>query len=156
MSDVVVSSGRGRRRVVTAFPLPSSARTRLRDLLGDDLEVVDIREADGTEAVVIVPSVSRQLIEKLGAAFPAAQVVVMELEDIEHGVHLGGPVSRAFEAGADGYYVAGSIEEFAALVGRMAEARVPAVSTDQPAELSAAEKQLETIVEAILVRRQRT
>lgn len=156
MGDVVVSSGRGKRRVVAAFPLPPSARDKLRDLLGDELEIVDIREADGTEALVLVPSVSRQLIGKLGAAFPAGRVVVMELEDAEHGIRLGGPVSRAFEAGADGYFVADSIDELAVVVRRLGESRATGIPSERPPALMAAEQELDKIVDMILHHRQRT
>jgi hypothetical protein len=140
--------------VVVAFPLPVAARTRLTELVGDEVEVVDVRDADGSEGIVIVPSVSRQLIAKLGAAFPAARIVVIELEDVEHGVRLGGPVSRALKAGADSYYVAGSVEQFATLLGRMGDNRTAAIDVDRPAELTATERHLEDAVEVILSRRQ--
>jgi hypothetical protein len=153
MSGVVVRLGAGRHRVVTAFRLPQSARTRLRELLGGgEIDLIDIRDADGTEDLVVMPSASRQLIRKLSSAFPNARVVVMELEDVEHGIRLGGPVTRAQEAGADGYYVAGSLEQFAALIARISDAPVDAISVGRPAELMATEHELEDMIDVILRR----
>lgn len=137
----------GPRRVVVAFPLSRKARARLVDRLGSGTELVDIRKADGTEEVVIVPSVSRQLVGRVRSQFPASRVLVVEVTDDEHGVDLGGPVGRALAAGADAYGVAGSLDELAALVG----ADEPAESAERElAALTAASPRLEAFLEAAL------
>lgn len=153
MSGEVVRLGGGRNRVVTAFRLKRAARERLRELLGDDIQIVDIRDADGTEATVVVHAVSPQLIERLHSAFPHARVVVIEVRDEDVGLHLGGPVTRLLDAGADGYFVANSVEELAALMTGLDEAG-PRLTASAARELSAAEKELHDIVEAMLERRQ--
>jgi hypothetical protein len=80
-------------------------------LVGGGFRIIDIREADGHER----PSASPQLLGKLPAAFPDARVLVVELTDLEHDVRLGGPVTRALDAGADTYLVARSLEQLAEL-----------------------------------------
>jgi hypothetical protein len=101
---------------VLTFPLPAPAVDRLVGAVGASVELVDVRESDGSEDVVVAPSVSRQLIGKLRRAFPHATVLLVELEDGDTGVDFGGPVTRALDAGADGYVVARSIVELAHLL----------------------------------------
>lgn len=100
------------------FPLPAPALDRLVGAVGGSVELVDVRESDGSEDLVVAPSVSRQLIGKLRRAFPQATVVLVELEDGELGVDLGGPVTRALDAGADGYLLARSVDELAHVLDR--------------------------------------
>jgi hypothetical protein len=104
----------------------------LETLVGEGCQIIDIRQADGHERLVLAPSASPQLLGKLHAAFPDARVVVVELTDLEHDVRLGGPVTRALNAGADAYLVARSLEELAALM-RNPDTDDVVVST--PAEL---------------------
>lgn len=111
-----LSGGGPSRRVVLTFPLPAPAVDRLVEIVGASVELVDVRESDGSEDLVIAPSVSHQLIAKLRRAFPHATVLLVELEDGDLGVDLGGPVRRALDAGADGYVVARSIGELAHLL----------------------------------------
>ena len=109
------------------FPLPAPAVERLVESVGGSVELVDVRDSDGSAQLVIAPSVSRQLIGKLARAFPNATVLLVELEDSDLGVDFGGPVRRALDAGADGYVVARSIGELAhALEHGLAAGRSPA------------------------------
>ena len=112
--DVVhLRAGRPRRRVVVTFALPGDAGCRLSELLGVGFDLVDIKVSEGDEDIVLFPSSSRQLTGKLRAAFPDAALLVVELEDIAHHVELGGQVLRTLDAGADGYFVARSLDELA-------------------------------------------
>lgn len=109
------------RRVVVTFPLPAGARNRLDQRLGAAFELIDIKVSDGSEDIVLVPSSSRQLTGKLRKVFPDAALLVVEVEDAEHGVELGGQVLRTLDAGADGYFVARSVDELASVVDRAGE-----------------------------------
>lgn len=113
---VVLQDRRDRRRVVVTFPLPSSAWAHLTATLGDRVDLVEVRTADGEEDAVVVLSTSRQLIAKIRTAFPRAVLIVVEVEDRDHGVDLGGQVMRSLDAGADGYYVARSLDRLAGVV----------------------------------------
>ncbi|MGI8794013.1 MAG: hypothetical protein ACR2H3_12720, partial [Acidimicrobiales bacterium] len=97
-----------RSEVVAAVPLRKKARAYLADQLGDGFHLVDIREAGDDADVVLCPPCSPQAIGRLNAAFPSARVVVMELQDLEHGIDIRGPVGRVLDAGATAYYVAPS------------------------------------------------
>lgn len=127
-----------RRRVVAAFRLSDAAVAHLESLVGGGCQIVDIRDADGRERLVLAPPASPQVLGKLRAAFPDARVVMVELTDTEHDVRLGGPVTRALDAGADAYFVAGSLEALAGLL-RSPEAGEAVASP--PAELPVASEQ---------------
>ena len=132
--DVAAMEDRRRpRRVVVTFPLQPSAWDHLAGMLGDRVELVDVRAADGQEDVVLVPSTSRQLIGKISATFPRAVVMVVEIEDSDHGVELGGQVLRSLDAGAGGYYVARSLDQLAGVVDHALAPQQ--ASTPQPTEL---------------------
>jgi hypothetical protein len=125
------------RHVVVAFSLGPEAVAVLADRLGSGFTVRDIR-TDGPPAdVVLAPPSSPQLIGHLKHQFPAAAVVIIELEDLLRGVHLGGPVSRALAAGADAYYVAPSTEALGAFLSALPQ---PAIAQQhQPVALPSAE-----------------
>jgi hypothetical protein len=140
-----------RRRVVAAFRLSRPVIAHLETLVGGGCQVIDIREADGHERLVLAPSTSPQLLGKLHAAFPEARVVVVELTDLEHDVRLGGPVTKALDAGADAYLVARSLEELAALM-RNPDTHEVVIST--PAELpTATEQRLMAQLDDLIARR---
>lgn len=124
---------RGVRRVVITFPLSPDALNHLAGTLGSDAELVDVRAADGREEVVLVPSSSRQLIGKIRLAFPLSAVLIVEVEDPSHGVELGGQVIRSLDAGADGYYVARSLDQLAGVIDHALGSGTP--SAHQPVEL---------------------
>lgn len=148
--DVVAMEDRRRPpRVVVTFPLQPSAWDHLAGRLGDQVELVDVRAADGQEDVVLVPSTSRQLIGKISATFPRAVVMVVEVEDPDHGVELGGQVMRSLDAGASGYYVARSLDQLAGVVDH---ALAPQhASTPQPAEVtSPREDELSSILDRLI------
>lgn len=130
MPGEVVRVLHDRRRVVAAFPLPDEVVARLETLIGGDCQIIDIRDADGHEHLVLTPSASPQLLGQLHVAFPDARVLLVELTDLEHEVHFGGPVTGALDAGADAYLVARSLEELAGLLRRpeAGEAVVPAAA----------------------------
>jgi DNA-binding NarL/FixJ family response regulator len=147
---VVLNSRRGPKRVVVTFPLPAKAWAQLAETLGDGVELVEIRSADGEEDAVLVPSTSRQLIAKLSNAFPQAAVIVVEVEDHDHGVRLGGQVMRTLDAGADGYYVARSMEQLAGVVEQAFATRTV---THQPAALApAVDDELDSILDRLIRR----
>lgn len=149
-----VTADRRRRRVVVGFAFPDAASDRLAALLGSDFELVDVREAAGDEEIVLVPSSSHQLTGKMRAAFPDAALLVVEVEDLERGVGLGGQVLRTLDAGADGYFVARSVDQLAAIVGEASTA-TPRDGVAAPAALLAGvTDELADIVDALIVERQ--
>lgn len=155
VGDVVhPRAGQPRRRVVVTFALPADAGCRLSELLGAGFELVDIKVSEGDEDVVLVPSSSRQLTGKLRAAFPDAALLVVEVEDIAHDIKLGGQVLRTLDAGADGYFLARSVDELAAIVDR-ASGRIGSADAPEPAALTAGvADELSDVLDALLVERQ--
>ena len=108
-----------RKVVVTALPLKRPARDRLAQLL--DARVVDVRDPVDHADLVLTPSCSPQLIERLKDRYTHARIIVVELEDWDYGVDLGGPVKRLVQSGADAYLLADSLEELATKIGRRHE-----------------------------------
>jgi hypothetical protein len=104
-----------RRIIVTALPLKRAARDRLAELLG--ARIVDIREAVDHADLVLTPSCSPQLIERLKREYSGARIIVVELDDWDFDVSLPGPVKRLVQSGADAYLLADSIEELASKIG---------------------------------------
>jgi hypothetical protein len=98
--------------VVAAFPLKAPGRAKLAEQLGE-VEILDIRDAVYGADLVLAPSCSPQCVAALRSAYPAARIVVVELEDWDFKVNLPGPVKRALNAGADAYLLADSIEQLA-------------------------------------------
>jgi hypothetical protein len=131
---VAIPKRRRPRRVVITFPLSPAAVGQLGTTLDEDVEFVDVRAADGTEEAVLVPSSSRQLIDKIRDAFPDSILLIVEVEDSSHDLELGGQVMRSLDAGADGYYVARSLDQLAGVIDHALSSDTP--STHQPVELS--------------------
>lgn len=150
---VSLSTRRPRRRVVVTFALPANAREVLSERLGTGFDLVDIRVSEGDEDIVLVASSSRQLTGKLRAAFPEAALVVVELEDLARGINLGGQVLRTLDAGADGYFVARSLDELASIVDRAACRIGIAASTESAALTSGGADELSEVLDALLVQR---
>ena len=148
--DVVDMLGpRPLRRVVITFALSSRAQEHLSELLGDRVELVDVRAADGQEDAVLVPSTSRQLVSKIDSAFPRAVVLVVEIEDPDYGLGLGGQVMASLDAGADRYYVARSLHQLADVVEHALER--PHSSAQQPSELTPPhEDELSSILDRLI------
>lgn len=103
-----------RRTVVTALPLKKAARERLAQLL--EARVLDVREPFDAVDLVLTPACSPQLIGGLQRKYPDARVVIVELDDWDLDIELGGPVKRLLRAGAAAYVLADSIEELAAKI----------------------------------------
>ena len=124
---------------MVAFRLGEEAVAVLADRLGSGFAVRDIR-ADGPPAdIVLAPPSSPQLIGHLKRRFPGAVVVITELEDLLRGIDLGGPVSRALDAGADAYYVAKSTEALGTFLGALPLGEHGALEKqDQPVALGTA------------------
>jgi antitoxin (DNA-binding transcriptional repressor) of toxin-antitoxin stability system len=99
--------------VATAMKLSTSARTALSAELGADYIVLDLHSAPTTADVLLVPPASPQLIGNLRSMFPAARVIVAEIEDPELGVSYHGPVRRMLDAGADTYLASTTIPRLA-------------------------------------------
>lgn len=89
--------------VATAMPLSEAARSTLSDGLGEHYIVLDLIDAPFTADVVLTQPISPQLLNKLQADFPAARIIVTEIDDEEAGVSYSGPVSRVLNAGATAY-----------------------------------------------------
>jgi hypothetical protein len=152
MTGQVVRMIHGPDRAVIAFRLSRRASEQLQNALGPDTRLVDLRESDGHERLVLAPPASPQLLGKLKRAFPDALVMVVELTDIEAGIRQGGPVTRSLDGGADTYAVARSLDQLAEMVSQAmaAPAQAPVA-----AELSAqAEDDLAVLLEEVLARRE--
>lgn len=141
--------------MVVTFPLRPDAKRRLSEVLGAEFELIDIKRSSGDEDIVLVPSTSRQLVGELRAVFPDAAMLVVEVEDVAMGVELGGQVIRTLDAGADGYFVARSVDELAAIVDQAAD-RMATESANPAALPSAAEDELSEVLDTLLRARQRT
>ena len=115
LDQVEVHVAGGRRTVVTALPLKRAARQKLADLL--DARVLDVREVCDEPDVVLTPACSPQLIGALRRRYGGARVVIVELDDWDLDIELGGPVKRLLDAGADAYLLADSLEELAQKLG---------------------------------------
>ena len=104
-----------RRTIVTALPLKKAARERLARLL--DARVLDVREPFDEPDMVLTPACSPQLIGALKHKYHGARVVIVELDDWDLDIELGGPVKRLLDAGADAYVLADSVDELANKIG---------------------------------------
>ena len=121
--------------VVCAIPLDDEAMDRLRALLGD-VALVDVRTAIDDAAVVLAPPCSPQTLAKLQEAYPSAKVLVVELEDADLGIELGGPVTRSLDAGAQGYLTASSLRDLASQLTSV-EAHTAALHAGEPMTIEA-------------------
>ena len=153
--SIVSFPGTPRRRVVVTLPLSGSAAASLERAVGGSIQLVDVREADGSEGLVIVSSASRQLLGKLRDAFPDATMLVVEVEDEVHRVDLAGPVMRVLDAGAHGYLVARSVEELGQAIAQAALVGEPAVQAHPLALPVPMDDQLDEVLDAIIRDRQR-
>lgn len=105
---MTVPARRGPSVVVAAVPLKRRAREHLAEALGAGFVLQDIRDAGEHADVVLCPPCSPQAIGRLVSAFPGARLVVVELQDLEHGIDIRGPVGRILDGGASAYYLAPS------------------------------------------------
>lgn len=121
--------------VVTAMELRPEARDALAERLGPGHVVRDIREAGNTADLVLVPATSPQLVGGLRGMFPGARILVTEFTDPHFGADFAGPVARSAASGVDGYFVAPSLDELAAVTYLAAQGRSPAglLTTGRPA-----------------------
>lgn len=120
--DAVVSVPR-RPTVVAAFPLRSSARKRLGELL--EATVFDMRDPVDDVDLVLAPACSPQLLGALKRRFGGAPVIVVEVSDWDLDVEVNGPVKRILAGGAYAYVLADSIDE---LAEKLSGARATAAS----------------------------
>jgi hypothetical protein len=103
-----------------------SAFGALKDALGPDFDVIDIRSAPLESDLVVSRPCSPGAIRSLKRTFPAAQVVLVESPGSCGQVDLTGPVSRLRDAGADMYMSGASVSLLASAI----RARVgPAAAT---------------------------
>jgi hypothetical protein len=104
-----------------------SAFGTLKDALGPDFDVIDIRTAPVESDLVVSRPCSPGAIRSLKRTFPSAQVVLVESPGSCGSVELTGPVSRLREAGADMYMTGASVSLLAsAISGRVRPAPVDA------------------------------
>jgi antitoxin (DNA-binding transcriptional repressor) of toxin-antitoxin stability system len=99
--------------VATAMKLSERARASLSAELGTDYIVVDMHSAPTTADVLLVPPISPQLIGNLRSTFPAARIVVTEIEDDDLGISYRGPIGRMLDAGATTYLPPATISSLA-------------------------------------------
>ena len=121
--------------VVCAIPLDDGARQLLAGMLGN-VELIDVRVVVDDAAAVLAPPCSPQTLAALQSTYPSAKVVVVELFDDEHGIELGGPVTRSLDAGAEGYLTASSLKDLARQLTSV-EAHTAALHEGQPLALEA-------------------
>lgn len=119
--------------VVAAVPLKRRAREHLAGQLGDGFVLHDIRDAGDTADVVLCPPCSPQAVGRLRDAFPDARLVVIELQDLEHGIDIRGPVGRILDGGASAYYLAPSAAALGQFLAAL-DARDRATSEHQPVD----------------------
>lgn len=118
--------------VAVAMELSDTARTRLSDELGPGYVVLDLGSAPSTADVVLTPATSPQLLGHLQQEFPAARVVIAEVDDGDLGVRHVGPVTRLLEAGASAYLPPRPIAQIASgLSVHLAEIRSRAISSPE-------------------------
>lgn len=135
-----------RRTIVTALPLKKAARERLSQLLG--ARVLDVKELCDAPDMVLTPACSPQLIGAMKRKYHGARVVVVEFDDWDLDIELGGPVKRLLRAGADAYVLADSIEELAGKIG--APGQRPTRADDAPAGALASGETVDDLIEAFL------
>ena len=121
--------------VVCAIPLDEVARTQLGAMLGN-VELIDVRDVVDDAAAVLAPPCSPQTLAALQRCYPSAKVVVVELFDDEHGIELGGPVTRSLDAGAGGYLTASSLADLARQLTSV-EAHTAALHHGEPVAIEA-------------------
>lgn len=123
--------------VVAAVPLKRRAKAFLSEQLGEGFDLLDIREAGSRADVVLCPPCSPQAVSRLTSAFPGASLVVMELQDLEHGIDIRGPVGRILDAGAAAYYIAPSAAALGEFLTALDQRRHPSTSGADEADASA-------------------
>lgn len=110
------AQGAGPVVVVTTMPLSPDARSDLSEMLGDEYAVIDIKKAPPSANVVLTTVVSERALRSLRALFPVARILLAEFHDWGRGIRYAGPITRALEAGPDGYFVAHGLESLPAIV----------------------------------------
>ena len=120
--------------VVTAMSLSREARAALAVRMGPGHVVRGIREAGHVADIVLVPAASGQLIGALRAMFPHAKILITELTDDEFGLTYGGPLQRALDSGADGYFIAPDLDRVAEVAREVGAGRAAAALTAGPGQ----------------------
>ena len=109
--------------VATGMKVTERVRACLSAALGDDVVVVDIKHAPKTIDALLVPPLSAQALGILRSEFPSARLIVTELDDVQSGTWIAGPVTRAMAAGAHAYLTPGTLEDLAVEVRVIIEGR---------------------------------
>lgn len=118
--------------VVTTMPLPDDARADLSALLGPEYVVVDIKKAPTSANVVLTTVLTDRALQALRRLFPRARVLASELHDLGRGISYPGPVTRALEAGPDGYFVAHGLASLSGIVRQEARLQLAGSTTPSP------------------------
>jgi hypothetical protein len=120
--------------VVTTMPLSAEVRGSLSEMLGDGYLLLDIKDAPSTTNIVLTTVLSRRSLDSLRKLFPAARILLTELDDPEQHISYPGPISRALDAGPDGYYVAHGLEALPAIV--KSEAQLQLLGSTRPTPMT--------------------
>jgi len=119
--------------VATAMKLSEAVRASLSAELGADYLVLDMHAAPSTADVLLVQPTSPQLLGNLRSMFPAARVIVAEVEDAELGVSHRGPVGRMLDSGAEAYLASATVPGLARQLDRAVTRRPEiAAAADRP------------------------
>ena len=101
--------------------------------LGNDYLVLDMHAAPSTADVLLVQPISPQLLGNLRSMFPAARVIVAEVEDADLGVSHRGPVGRMLDSGAEAYLASATVPGLARQLDRAVTRRPEiAAAADRP------------------------
>jgi antitoxin (DNA-binding transcriptional repressor) of toxin-antitoxin stability system len=120
--------------VATAMKLSETVRASLSAELGADYIVLDIQAAPHTADVLLVHPISPQLLDSLRSMFPAARVIVAEVDDPELGVSHRGPVGRLLNSGAEAYLASTTVPSLARQLDR-AVTRRPEIAAAERSRL---------------------
>lgn len=121
--DPQATSRPGVKVVATGMKVTERVRAYLSSALGDEFAVVDIKTAPETVDALLVPPLSPAALGILRGEFPSARLIVTELDDLQSGTWIAGPVTRAMAAGAYAYLTPGTLGDLAAEVRVIIEGR---------------------------------
>jgi hypothetical protein len=126
--------------VVTTMPLSAQVRAELSSMLGDGYIVVDVKAAPSTTNIVLTTVVTGRTLRSLRALFPQARILLTEFNDDGRDISYPGPITRALDAGPDGYYVAHGLEALPAIVESEAQLQLSGSTRPSPPMIDVGER----------------